>query len=77
MVVLRRTTGGLYLLAELDGAVSRLRYAAFRLLPYYPRFSSDVRVTDLTGIDDEDLDKMAGEDAEEPDEEDTDSYEPA
>ena len=52
-------------------------YATFRLLPYYPRFSSDVQVTDLTGIDDEDLDKMAGEDAEEPDEEDPDSYEPA
>ena len=77
MVVLRRTTSGSYLLAELDGAVSRLRYAAFRLLPYYPRFSSDARVTDLTGIDDEDLDKMAGEDAKEPNEEDPDSYEPA
>ena len=29
VVVLRRTTRGFYLLAELDGAVSRLRYAAF------------------------------------------------
>ena len=29
MVVLHRTTGGLYLLAELDSAISRLQYAAF------------------------------------------------
>ncbi|OJA17876.1 hypothetical protein AZE42_14006 [Rhizopogon vesiculosus] len=36
MVVLRRTTGGSYLLAKLDGAVSRLCYAAFRLIPYLP-----------------------------------------
>ena len=74
MVVLRRTTGGSYLLAELDGAVSRLRYAAFRLIPYYPHFSSTIRSTDLTGMDNEDMDKLAGEDVEEPDEEDRDSY---
>ena len=36
MVVLRRTTGGSYLLAELDGMISKLRYAAFRLLSYFP-----------------------------------------
>ena len=76
MVVLRRTTGGSYLLAELDGAVSRLQYAAFRLIPYYPRFSSYICTADLTGMDDEDLDNMAGEDVEEPDEESPDSYEP-
>ncbi|KIJ07502.1 hypothetical protein PAXINDRAFT_33858, partial [Paxillus involutus ATCC 200175] len=34
MVVLCRTTGGSYLLAELDGSVSKLRFAAFHLLPY-------------------------------------------
>ena len=75
MVVLRQTTEGSYLLAELDGAVSRLRYAAFRLIPYYPRFSSSIRTADLTGMDDEDLDNMAGEDVDEPDEESLDSYE--
>ena len=75
MVVLRRTTGGSYLLAELDGAVSRLRYAAFRLIPYYSRLSSIIRITELTDTDDENLDKLAGEDVEEPDEEDRDSYE--
>ena len=75
MVVLHRTTGGSYLLAELDGAVSRLRYAAFRLIPYYSRLSPIIRITDLTDTDDENLDKLAGEDVEEPEEEDRDSYE--
>ena len=75
MVVLCWTTSGSYLLAKLDRAVSRLCYAIFQLLPHYPCFSSNARVADLTGIDDENLDKMAGEDAKEPDEEDPDSYE--
>ncbi|KIO06632.1 hypothetical protein M404DRAFT_138166 [Pisolithus tinctorius Marx 270] len=37
MVVIRQTEGGSYLLAELDSSISQLQYAAFRLLPYYPR----------------------------------------
>ena len=36
MVIVRRTYGGSYILAELDGTVSKIRYAAFRLLPYHP-----------------------------------------
>ncbi|KAF8547105.1 hypothetical protein OG21DRAFT_1479555 [Imleria badia] len=71
MVVLRRTTGGSYILAKVDSAVSKLRYAAFRLLPYYPHFQTDIPVTELTGLDDEDLDKLAGVDVEEPDNEDS------
>ena len=75
MVVLRRTTGRSYLLAELDRVVSRLCYAAFRLTPYYSRLSSVICITELTDMDDENLDKLAGEDVEEPNEEDQDSYE--
>ena len=75
MVVLRRTTSRSYLLAELDGAVSRLRYAAFRPIPYYSHLSSVIRITELTDTDDENLDKLAGEDVEEPNKEDRDSYE--
>ena len=75
MVVLCRTTGGSYLLAELDGAVSRLRYTAFQRIPYYSRLSSVIRITELTDTDDKNLDKLAGEDVEEPDKEDQDSYE--
>ena len=41
---------------------------------YYSRLSSVIRLTDLTDTDDENLDKLAGEDVEEPDEEDRDSY---
>ena len=37
MRVVRRTTGGAYILAELDGAESKTRYAAFRVIPYYAR----------------------------------------
>ena len=70
MVVLCWTTGGSYLLAELDGAVFRLRYAAFQLIPYYSRLSSVICITELTDMDDENLDKLAGEDVEEPDKED-------
>jgi hypothetical protein len=73
MVVLRRTIGGSYLLAELDGSVSRLRYAAFRLIPYHPRTTSRIPVTSITGLDDEDLDHMAGEEVEEPVDEDPDA----
>ena len=75
MVVLRWTTGGSYLLAELDGAVSRLCYTAFWLIPYYSFLSSVICITELTDTDDENLDKLAGEDVDEPDKEDQDSYE--
>ena len=37
MVVVQRTQNGAYHLAELDGAVSKLCYAAFRLVPYFAR----------------------------------------
>ena len=43
MRVVRRTTGGAYILAELDGAESKTRYAAFRVIPYYAR-DGDTRV---------------------------------
>ncbi|EJD34529.1 hypothetical protein AURDEDRAFT_30539, partial [Auricularia subglabra TFB-10046 SS5] len=37
LVVIRRNPGGNYVLAELDGSISLLRCAAFRVAPYYPR----------------------------------------
>ena len=75
MVVLHWTTSGSYPPVELDEAVSRLHYAAFWLIPYYPRLSSVIHITELTDTDDENLDKLAGEDVEEPDKEDRDSHE--
>jgi len=37
MVVVRKTIGTSYIVAELDGAQSQLRVAGFRLIPYFPR----------------------------------------
>jgi transposase InsO family protein len=52
MLVVRRTRNGAYRLAELDGAVSRLRYAAFRLIPYFARSLSFIPVTRVVDRDD-------------------------
>jgi hypothetical protein len=52
MVVLRRTRNGAYRLGELDGTISRLRYAAFRLLPYHARSPSFIPVTRVVEGDD-------------------------
>ena len=52
MVVVRRTCNGTYRLAELDGVVSRLRYAAFRLVPYHTCSSSYIPVTCVVDHDD-------------------------
>jgi hypothetical protein len=35
MVIVRQTSHGAYIPAELDGAVSKLRFAAFRVIPYH------------------------------------------
>jgi hypothetical protein len=45
MIVLRRTRNGAYRLSEMDGAVSRLRYAAFRLIPYHACSRAFIPVT--------------------------------
>ena len=61
MVVVRRTRNGAYRLAELDGAVSKLRYAAFRLVPYFTRSRTSIPVTRL--LDREDLAAVVQEEA--------------
>jgi len=70
MIVARRTRNGAYRLAELDGAVSKLRYAAFQLVPYLARSRTSIPVTrildheDLTGIiNDDATDAPAAEEA--------------
>jgi len=52
MIVARRTRNGAYRLAELDGAVSKLRYAAFRLVPYLARSQTSIPVTRVLDRDD-------------------------
>lgn len=49
-IVLRRRTGGSYICAELDGAISRTAYAAFRLVPYFPRRNDLLDIELLTGL---------------------------
>src|SRR5882724_6019028 len=47
MVVVHHTKGGAYILAELNGAISRLRYAAFWIIFYLARFPDHIPVTSL------------------------------
>jgi len=52
MVVIRRTRNGAYRLAELDGAVSKLRYTAFCIIPYFARSQTLIPVTRVLDRDD-------------------------
>jgi hypothetical protein len=56
MIVLKRTTGGSYILSELDGSILKLRFAAFRIVPYHPRDLRAVPVTKITDATPEQLD---------------------
>ena len=52
-VVIRKTKNGNYILAELDGTVSKMHYAAFRVVPYLAR----ERVTVPLHIPEEEIDE--------------------
>ena len=57
MVVVRRMQGGAYVLTEMDGTISHLHYAAFRLLLYLPRTMDNISPTTIVAAEDlEDLD---------------------
>ena len=59
------------MLAELDGAISKLRYAAFCLLPYHLHTKISICVMDITRLTNEELDSFeVEEDMEQSDEED-------
>ena len=60
MLVVRRTRNGTYRLVELDGTVSRLCYAAFRLIPYFACSLSFIPVTCI--MDRNDLASMIADD---------------
>jgi hypothetical protein len=59
MVVIRRLRSGAYILAEVDGTISKLKFAAFRLIPYFARSPRNLQVTefvdpmDLAGVEEE------------------------
>jgi hypothetical protein len=70
MVVLTQSCNNSYHLTELDGAVSKLRYAAFRLVPYHSRTSPFIPIEDLLSPEDLLLLKTSHVDVEEVAEED-------
>jgi hypothetical protein len=66
MIVVRRMKGGSYMLAELDGAISKLRFASFRVIPYYLCSDERMSVTQMTGLDEESIDQLETEETIEP-----------
>lgn len=58
MVVIRRSTGGSYILGESDGTLSKLRFAAFRLLPYHTRSHIKIPSEAFKSISGDDLDAL-------------------
>ena len=63
MVVMRKSQGGAYILAELDSLVWQNKVAAFRVLPYLSRrklnFNSEVK--ELLDASEENLRELAAE----------------
>jgi hypothetical protein len=53
MIVVNRTEGGSYRLAEVSGTVLNRKFAAFRLIPYHARSKNTVKVTEY--VEKEDL----------------------
>jgi len=66
MVVVKHLQSGAYLLAEVNGAVSHLKFAAFRLIPYQPRSRKRLEITefvdskDLGGVGEEEVAESEG-----------------
>src|ERR1700678_419052 len=58
LIVIQRSAEGFYRLAKIDGALSKLKFAAFRLIPYHARSNKKLVITkfvnkeDLTGLED-------------------------
>ncbi|OCB90340.1 hypothetical protein A7U60_g2439 [Sanghuangporus baumii] len=54
-VVVCKTKASSYVIVELDGSVSKIRVAAFRLIPYLPRLNLSVPITKLVNAADDEL----------------------
>ncbi|KAI0070225.1 hypothetical protein K474DRAFT_1609076 [Panus rudis PR-1116 ss-1] len=51
MSVVRKTRGGSWILAEMDGSVSWNVFAAFRLVPYFARDAATVPITPIEEVE--------------------------
>lgn len=51
MMVVSHSQGGFYWLAELTRSVSRLKFATFHIILYYPRSSTSIEVTQFIKLD--------------------------
>jgi hypothetical protein len=69
MVIVRQTTHRAYILAELDGVVSKLRFAAFRVIPYHARRRMNIDLETFFVFPDADEEMEDVEDETETDEE--------
>jgi hypothetical protein len=69
MVIVYQTTHGAYILAEIDGAVSKLRFAAFHVIPYHARRRMNMDLEMFFVLPDADEEMEDAEDEMEMDEE--------
>ena len=58
------------MLAELDSAISKLHFATFCVIPYYPHSNERMSVMQMTRLDKDSIDSLEAEEAIEPDEDD-------
>ncbi|EEB88801.1 hypothetical protein MPER_13182 [Moniliophthora perniciosa FA553] len=68
MIVIRRTKGGSYILADMNGAVKKEKVAAFRVLPHHARYEPITlpdNIHELIDLTKEQLEKMLQDDSEE------------
>jgi hypothetical protein len=71
MLVLHRTTGGSYMLVELNGSISKLCFTAFHLIPYDSHTNLTIPVPNFTDYDDKELDHVVTIEDEELDDEES------
>ncbi|OCB91447.1 hypothetical protein A7U60_g1292 [Sanghuangporus baumii] len=58
-VVVRKIKAGSYVIAELNRSVSKIRVAAFHLIPYFPYSNLSVPITKLVNAADDELENDA------------------